>query len=82
MALNTTKINDKGATWGTEDIDPGAGDVQVAAYLGHGPQSTALLTRAFPEAVAPADRPDFDPTDAQWANFPGAAARANGYPRG
>lgn len=31
--------------------------------------------------MAPADQKGFDPKDAKWASFPGAAARANGYPR-
>ncbi len=30
---------------------------------------------------APADQKGYDPTDAKWANQPGAAARANGFPR-
>lgn len=32
-----------------------------------------------PDNVAPADRPTYDPT--AFAAQPGAAARANGYPR-
>ena len=31
---------------------------------------------------APADQSGFDPKDAKWATFPGAAARANGWPQG
>lgn len=30
---------------------------------------------------APADQTGYDPADPKWATFPGAAARANGYPR-
>lgn len=30
---------------------------------------------------APADQTGYDPTDAKWDDFPGGAARANGYPR-
>jgi len=31
--------------------------------------------------LAPADRNNYDPKAVTWANTPGAAARANGYPR-
>ncbi len=32
-------------------------------------------------SIAAADRENFDPADAAWANFPGGAARAGGHPR-
>lgn len=51
------------------------------AYQGQVSYSAAAA-RAVTDAdsvVAPADRNDYDPT--QYANEPGAAARANGYPR-
>lgn len=31
--------------------------------------------------LAPADQSGYDPLDVKWASEPGAAARANGYPR-
>lgn len=49
------------------------------AYTGHASSSTAKLTNDSPTAVAPAERNDYDPAD--FVAQPGAAARANGYPR-
>jgi len=34
-----------------------------------------------PANLAPADQPGYDPDDAKWSSVPGAAARANHYPR-
>lgn len=34
-----------------------------------------------PANKAPADQVGYDPSDAKWDGFPGAGARANGYPR-
>lgn len=49
------------------------------AYEGHATTS-ASKAAADPEVVvAPADRPDYDPT--AFADQPGAAARSKGYPR-
>lgn len=51
------------------------------AYQGQVSYSAAAA-RAVGDAdsvIAPADRANYDPT--QFANQPGAAARANGYPR-
>jgi hypothetical protein len=53
------------------------------AYAGQVSYSAAAA-RAVADAdstLAPADRNDYDPTASQWANEPGAAARAAGYPR-
>lgn len=50
-------------------------------YKGHAATSLAKAKSDNPENFAPADRLDYDPTDPAWANFPGAAARAAGYPR-
>jgi hypothetical protein len=52
-----------------------------AAYQGQVSYSAAAA-RAVTDAdsvLAPADRNDYDPTD--YADQPGAAARASGYPR-
>lgn len=51
------------------------------AYQGQVSYSAAAA-RAVADSdstIAPADRSDYDPAD--FAEFPGAAARANGYPR-
>ena len=50
------------------------------AYAGHVGNNTPAI-RNNPDNRAPADRADFDPTDAAWADQPGAAARAAGWPR-
>jgi hypothetical protein len=34
-----------------------------------------------PDNRAPADRADYNPADVAWADQPGAAARAAGWPR-
>lgn len=48
------------------------------ANAGHnGNAAPAVMNN--PDNVAPAERPDYDPTD--FTAQPGAAARANGYPR-
>lgn len=48
------------------------------AYAGQsGNTSSAILNNA--DNKCPADRPGYDPK--AFANQPGAAARANGYPR-
>lgn len=49
------------------------------ARAGHIGADAAGLTN--PANKAPADQGGYDPTDADWADLPGAAARANGYPR-
>jgi hypothetical protein len=49
------------------------------ARAGHVGADAAGLTN--PANKAPADQPGYDPKDAKWANVPGAAARANNYPR-
>lgn len=52
-------------------------------YEGHTAQSVSKA-RAVADAdsnLAPADRNNYNPKDAQWETFPGAAARAAGYPR-
>jgi len=48
------------------------------AYAGHQGNNTPAV-RNNPDNRAPADRPDYDPAD--YADQPGAAARAKGYPR-
>lgn len=55
-------------------------------FEGQAPYSVAKAIYDHPENVAPADRlyaadtaNDYDPAD--YADQPGAAARANGYPR-
>ncbi len=62
-------------------------------FAGHAADSTSKAIYDNPSLVAPADRlygddadddgkPDvYDPSDEQWADQPGAAARAAGYPR-
>lgn len=49
------------------------------AYQGHWEKSSSKVAGEDPENVAPADRPGYDPAD--FSDEPGAAARANGYPR-
>jgi hypothetical protein len=49
------------------------------ANAGHVGADAAGLTNAA--NLAPADQVGYDPTDAMWATVPGAAARANNYPR-
>jgi len=50
------------------------------ARAGHKGADAAGLTN--PANKAPADQAGYDPADdAKWATLPGAAARANGYPR-
>lgn len=49
------------------------------AYAGHASTSASKAASDNPDNVAPADRPDYDPT--AFTDQPGAAARANGYPR-
>lgn len=49
------------------------------ARAGHKGADAAGLTN--PANKAPADQPGYDPKDSDWANKPGVAARANGYPR-
>lgn len=53
------------------------------AYAGQGDAEYSVPTaiRNNPDNVAPADRPGYNPKANQWANVPGAAARAQGYPR-
>ena len=48
------------------------------AYAGHVGNNTAAV-RNNQDNKAPADRNDYDPAD--FSDQPGAAARANGYPR-
>ena len=48
------------------------------ANAGHVGNSGVAVTNN-PDNVCPADRADFDPAD--FTAQPGAAARANGYPR-
>lgn len=52
-----------------------------AAYQGHVSYSSAKesAVTAADNVLAPADRATYDPT--AYASEPGAAARANGYPR-
>lgn len=50
-------------------------------YAGHSELSASQWAATKPDDVTPADRPDFDPKAAQWADQPGAAARDKGYPR-
>lgn len=49
------------------------------AYAGHATDSASKAASVNPDNVAPADTPNYDQT--AFANQPGAAARANGYPR-
>lgn len=49
------------------------------ARAGHVGADEAGLTNEANKA--PADQKGYDPKDAKWASVPGAAARANGYPR-
>jgi hypothetical protein len=49
------------------------------ARAGHVGADAAGLTN--PANKAPADQPGYDPKDSKWASVPGAAARANNYPR-
>ena len=51
----------------------------VVAYQGHVTDGAFKVAASNPENVAPADSPTYDYT--AYANQPGAAARANGYPR-
>lgn len=48
-------------------------------YQGHTSYGAFKAAATNPDDVAPADRPDYDIAD--FANQPGAAARANGYPQ-
>lgn len=48
-------------------------------YTGHRADSHYKVASDTPNEVAPAERADFDP--ANFANQPGAAARAGGHPR-
>lgn len=48
-------------------------------YNGHAADSSFKAAADETLTVAPADRPDYDP--AAFADQPGAAARAKGYPR-
>lgn len=49
------------------------------ANAGHVGADAAGLTNVA--NLSPADQPGYDPKDAKWAAIPGAAARANNYPR-
>lgn len=49
------------------------------AYQGHVSYGAFKAANDNPDNVAPADRPDYDPT--AFADQPGAGARANHYPR-
>lgn len=49
------------------------------AYEGHAADSTSKAISDNPDNVAPAERYDYDPAD--FTDQPGAAARANHYPR-
>jgi hypothetical protein len=52
------------------------------AYAGQGNgRSTPTAVRENQDNVAPAERANYNPKDAAYANVPGAAARQNGYPR-
>lgn len=51
----------------------------VVAYQGQVSNGSFVVAASNPENVAPADRPNYDPT--AYADQPGAAARANGWPR-
>lgn len=58
------------------------------AYQGHASYSSAKAAAAGTAAdadttrvVAAADHPGYNPKAAEWLNEPGAAARAQGYPR-
>jgi hypothetical protein len=57
----------------TTTADP---DTNAGHKGGDGPAEAAN-----PANRAPADQPGYDPKDAKWANKPGAAARAGGWPR-
>ena len=48
-------------------------------YQGHASYSASKAAGTTPDEVAPADQPDFDPSE--YTDQPGAAARANGFPR-
>lgn len=48
-------------------------------YNGHATTSASKAAADESLTVAPADRPDYDPS--AFANQPGAAARSKGYPR-
>jgi hypothetical protein len=48
-----------------------------AGHLGN--SGTAVMNNEANKA--PADQLGYDPADAKWATLPGAAARANHYPR-
>ena len=50
------------------------------AYAGHVGNNTPAI-RNNPDNRAPADRADYNPADVAWADQPGAAARAAGWPR-
>lgn len=54
----------------TEDPTPNAG---------HRADPTDAFTNQANKA--PADQAGYDPKDDKWANVPGAAARANGWPQ-
>jgi hypothetical protein len=41
----------------------------------------ATTTPGKQSNLAPADQKGYDPSDAKWSSVPGAAARANGFPR-
>lgn len=49
------------------------------AYQGHVSYGAFKAASDHPENVAPADRPNYDPT--AYTDQPGAGARANHYPR-
>lgn len=49
------------------------------AYQGQVSYGAFRVAAANPDDVCPADAPDYDPS--AFANEPGAAARANHYPR-
>lgn len=50
------------------------------AYQGHADDSSSQAASTNPDNVAPADRPDYDPSTVD-PSVPGAGARAAGYPR-
>lgn len=51
----------------------------VTPYQGHADDSASKIAGTNADDVAPADAPGYDP--ALFADEPGAAARAAGYPR-
>lgn len=51
----------------------------ATAYEGHAATSASKAASDNPDNVAPADAPGYNPDD--FADEPGAAARANDYPR-